>query len=291
MGQLARYSSVNTRKTMTDTLIAPGQVTGAAPNRLLWAAVGLLGATSLVLGAALWNKQEPASSEAVVVAQAQVQPPAASASGAAAPAQPVEEVLASTPKKVPAPAKSASEAMKNVVIPVPKVPFKEVPAPAQVTPAPAAAAPVVPPKPVIVESSTPPVAAVPAPVAVPVCANCGIVQSVTPFQREAAPTGAGAAAGAVIGGVLGNQVGGGNGKTLATILGAVGGGWAGNTVEKKMKQETHYRVQIRMEDGSLRTVEQSTAIGVGERVTVDGATLRPAAPGPTSMTIGLRNAV
>jgi outer membrane lipoprotein SlyB len=280
---------------MTDTLIAPGQVTGAAPNRMLWAAVGLLGATTVALGAALWNKQPTAPSEPIVVAQAQVQPPAVSASAVAAPAPPVEEIVASTPKKPAAPAKSASEAMKNVVIPVPKVPFKEVPAPVQVTPAPAAAAPATAPKPVIVESSQPTVAPAPAPapvaVAVPVCANCGTVESVTPFQREADASGVGAAAGAVIGGVLGNQVGGGNGKTLATILGAVGGGWAGNTVEKKMKQVTHYRVQVRMEDGSLRTVEQSAAIGVGERVTVDGATLRPAAPIPTSMTGGLRSAV
>jgi uncharacterized protein YcfJ len=35
--------------------------------------------------------------------------------------------------------------------------------------------------------------------------------------------------------LVGNQLGDGNGKTLATILGAVGGGVAGNAVEKKMK--------------------------------------------------------
>jgi hypothetical protein len=39
--------------------------------------------------------------------------------------------------------------------------------------------------------------------------------------------------GAVIGGVLGNQVGSGDGKTLATILGAVGGGYVGNEIAKK----------------------------------------------------------
>lgn len=39
--------------------------------------------------------------------------------------------------------------------------------------------------------------------------------------------------GAVIGGLLGSQVGGGNGKTLATIAGAVGGGYIGNEVAKK----------------------------------------------------------
>lgn len=39
--------------------------------------------------------------------------------------------------------------------------------------------------------------------------------------------------GAVIGGLLGNQVGSGDGKTLATIAGAVGGGYVGNEVAKR----------------------------------------------------------
>ena len=39
--------------------------------------------------------------------------------------------------------------------------------------------------------------------------------------------------GAVLGGLLGNQVGGGNGKTLATIAGAVGGAYVGNEVAKR----------------------------------------------------------
>lgn len=39
--------------------------------------------------------------------------------------------------------------------------------------------------------------------------------------------------GAVVGGLVGSQVGGGNGKTLATIAGAVGGGFLGNEVAKR----------------------------------------------------------
>ncbi|MDY7546552.1 glycine zipper 2TM domain-containing protein [Glaciimonas sp. CA11.2] len=42
----------------------------------------------------------------------------------------------------------------------------------------------------------------------------------------------GIATGAVIGGLLGHQVGGGNGRTLATVAGVVGGGYLGNTVAK-----------------------------------------------------------
>jgi uncharacterized protein YcfJ len=37
----------------------------------------------------------------------------------------------------------------------------------------------------------------------------------------------------VVGGLLGNQVGGGKGKTLATIAGAVGGGYLGNEIAKR----------------------------------------------------------
>ena len=38
----------------------------------------------------------------------------------------------------------------------------------------------------------------------------------------------GIATGAVVGGLLGSQIGGGNGRTLATVAGAVGGGYLGN---------------------------------------------------------------
>ncbi|HEX5306662.1 MAG TPA: glycine zipper 2TM domain-containing protein [Dyella sp.] len=49
---------------------------------------------------------------------------------------------------------------------------------------------------------------------------------------------AGTAIGAVIGGVLGNQIGGGKGKTLATVAGAVGGGYAGKKIEQSRQHAT-----------------------------------------------------
>jgi outer membrane lipoprotein SlyB len=110
-----------------------------------------------------------------------------------------------------------------------------------------------------------------------ICGVCGTVESVTPFEREAAQgSGIGAIAGAALGGLVGNQFGGGTGKDLATIAGMVGGGFAGNSVEKKMKKETVYEVKVRMEDGSLRKLEQKASIGVGTRVTVEGGKLTPA---------------
>jgi uncharacterized protein YcfJ len=47
---------------------------------------------------------------------------------------------------------------------------------------------------------------------------------------------AGTAIGAVAGGLLGHMVGGGKGKTLATVAGAVGGGYAGNRIEAAHQQ-------------------------------------------------------
>lgn len=117
----------------------------------------------------------------------------------------------------------------------------------------------------------------PTPVAVqaaPVCASCGTVAGVMPVTREGQGSGVGAVAGGVVGAVLGNQVGQGNGRTAATILGAVGGGWAGNKIEKNVKKQTMYAVSVRMDDGSVRNFEQATAPAVGAKVTVDGNTLR-----------------
>ncbi len=109
---------------------------------------------------------------------------------------------------------------------------------------------------------------------VPVCANCGIVESVTPVERKGQASGVGAVAGGVVGGVLGNQVGQGSGSTVATVLGAIGGGYAGNAIEKNVKKTTVYQVRVRMEDGSRRTIEQSQPIAAGSKVTVDGGRLR-----------------
>ena len=67
-------------------------------------------------------------------------------------------------------------------------------------------------------------------------------------------SGVGAVAGGVVGGLLGHQVGGGNGKKAMTVIGAVGGGVAGHEIEKQARATTVYKVTVRMDDGSLRTV-------------------------------------
>ena len=112
-----------------------------------------------------------------------------------------------------------------------------------------------------------PLAQAPAPVP---CADCGVIESIRVAEVKGQGSGLGAVAGGVAGGLIGIQIGHGTGRTVATIAGAAGGAYAGHTIEKNVKKHTVYRVTLRMEDGSLRTVSQreAPAYAVGDRVRV-----------------------
>lgn len=107
-----------------------------------------------------------------------------------------------------------------------------------------------------------------------ICASCGVVESVQAVQQKGEGSGLGVAGGAVAGGLLGHQVGGGNGKTAMTVIGAVGGAFAGNEIEKRARATTVYDVTVRMEDGTLRTVRRAEPVAAGTRVQVEGTTMR-----------------
>lgn len=117
-------------------------------------------------------------------------------------------------------------------------------------------------------------AAAPAPVArAALCPDCGVVESITASEVKGQPSGVGMVAGGVTGGVIGNQIGGGSGRTIATIVGAAGGAYVGNEIEKNAKKTTVYRITVRMDDGTTRTLTQETppGFGIGEKVRiVDG---------------------
>ena len=106
------------------------------------------------------------------------------------------------------------------------------------------------------------------------CATCGVVESVAAVQQQGQGSGVGVVAGGVVGGLLGHQFGGGKGKTAMTVLGAVGGGLAGNEIEKRARSQTVSDVTVRMDDGSTRTFRRADAPAVGSAVTVDGNSLR-----------------
>ena len=113
------------------------------------------------------------------------------------------------------------------------------------------------------------------------CRNCGVVQSVTTVQRQGqakgiagTPVTPGMAIGGVVGGLLGNQVGHGNGRAAATVVGAAGGAYAGNAIEKNRTRYTAYVMHVRMQDGSMRTIEQRNPVAKGAHVVVQGNSLR-----------------
>ena len=154
---------------------------------------------------------------------------------------------ADTPVGVPLPASGAAPAAPNTTA--------APPANAAFPPAPDTPAP-------------PPPAAAP-------CHNCGVVEAVRQVEHQAQPSGVGAVAGALIGGVIGNRFGGGTGRVLSTAAGAVGGGIAGNEIEKHGKTTVSYQVTVKMEGGKLRTFSYAAQPGwnVGDRVQVVRGTL------------------
>ena len=100
-------------------------------------------------------------------------------------------------------------------------------------------------------------------------ARAGTVESVRELVEQKDPSGLGIVAGGLIGGGLGSLVGGGTGRTVATVVGALGGGYVGNQVEKGQTQVS-YQIGVKYDDGSWATVRQTSPTGlrVGDRVVV-----------------------
>ncbi|WP_175753907.1 glycine zipper 2TM domain-containing protein [Burkholderia ambifaria] len=107
------------------------------------------------------------------------------------------------------------------------------------------------------------------------CQSCGTIVSITQSRTPGQSSGIGAVGGAAAGGLLGNQFGHGNGRTAMTIIGALGGGLAGNQVEKQVRAETDYQVQVQMESGATRTFTYHSPppFGQGQRVRIENGTL------------------
>lgn len=108
------------------------------------------------------------------------------------------------------------------------------------------------------------------------CANCGSVASVELVEVKGdSPNIIGTIAGGLLGGVIGHQVGGGRGKDLATVVGAVGGAYAGNRVENSRDKTKVYRVAVRLEGGAMQNFDYANdpAVQVGTRVKVENGVL------------------
>ncbi|MGJ7613053.1 MULTISPECIES: glycine zipper 2TM domain-containing protein [unclassified Variovorax] len=228
----------------------PGSPVGSKSPKALWAVIGVLGVAVVALGGVLLQRHGPD-------VNASAPPP----------------VVAAAPSRTP----NAPDDFKPEAMPLaPAVP------PMAAAPAPQAVAVAPMPAPLPAQALQPgPAPGVNAPVAVarpapPPCAVCGRVESVRPVQKRLQSTsGVGAVAGGVVGGLVGNQFGHGNGRAATTVLGAVGGGFAGNEIEKHVRTVTVYEVAVRMDNGTVRTVETKSAPPIGKPVTLKRGVLRP----------------
>ncbi|MGP1685238.1 MAG: glycine zipper 2TM domain-containing protein, partial [Giesbergeria sp.] len=102
----------------------------------------------------------------------------------------------------------------------------------------------------------------------PICHDCGVIESVREVEKKGEGSGLGAAVGGVAGGLLGRQTGNGRGRDVMTVLGAIGGAFAGNAVEKNVKNVKNYEIAIRFDDGTSRLITQDnpTAWRSGDRI-------------------------
>lgn len=115
------------------------------------------------------------------------------------------------------------------------------------------------------------------PVTPPICRECGTVDSVREVKTPAEGSGLGAIAGGVLGGLLGNQMGKGHGRDATTVVGVLGGAYAGHQVEKNVRGGQQVQVTVQFDDGSFRTFTQNDSgrWRQGDRVRLDNGSLRP----------------
>ncbi|MCM2289258.1 MAG: glycine zipper 2TM domain-containing protein [Sulfuritalea sp.] len=103
-----------------------------------------------------------------------------------------------------------------------------------------------------------------------VCADCGVVESIRVVEQRGSGSGLGAVAGGLTGMLVGNQFGRGDGRTAMTVLGGVGGAYAGNEIEKNVKRNTTYEVRVRLDKGGIATAHMASnpGVAVGDKVRV-----------------------
>lgn len=92
------------------------------------------------------------------------------------------------------------------------------------------------------------------------CKDVTVVHKAEPKDKNQI---AGTAIGAVVGGAVGHQVGGGDGKKLATVAGAVAGGYAG----KKIQEHEQNKDMVNSTEQRCSTVTDSKTQVVGYDVT------------------------
>lgn len=104
-------------------------------------------------------------------------------------------------------------------------------------------------------------------------ARFGVVDRIEVIRKGDGSNVAGTVIGGIVGGLIGHQIGSGSGNTAATIAGAAGGAVAGHEIQRRSRGPNEaFRVSIRLDDGSYRTVVQDniTDLRPGDRVRIQG---------------------
>lgn len=114
-----------------------------------------------------------------------------------------------------------------------------------------------------------------APAASAACAECGRVVAVSVTEKEGEGSALGLLGGGAAGALLGHQIGSGTGKTLATVAGALGGAYAGKTIEQKVKTRKVWIVSVQFDDGGRGNFEfdKDQGFKVGDSVRKSGDTV------------------
>lgn len=101
------------------------------------------------------------------------------------------------------------------------------------------------------------------------CALCGTVESIRTIEVRDEASDVGAVAGG-LSAAAGNRTDSGSANTAMTFLGTVAGAITGDETERNVKKRYAYRVTVRMDDGSFRTVSLSSppTLAVGDKVRV-----------------------
>jgi outer membrane lipoprotein SlyB len=218
-------------------------LTAAAISVTAFSAVGIGALSGLLPNSFGSAKETPVAAEAPLVPEKIVETKPA-------------EMPPALPKATPKPVKKVAK--KAAAVPVPAPDYAPAPQVAQA--------------PVVVEAPKP----VPAGI-------LGVVESVREVKTKAEKSnGVGPIAGGVGGAVLGSQIGkefGGKGfRNVLTVLGAAGGAFAGKEIERNVRATSHWEIDVRLDDGTQRTLTSSTLPywQAGSRVRfLDGA-LQPA---------------
>lgn len=105
--------------------------------------------------------------------------------------------------------------------------------------------------------------------------RAGVIEQITLVQL---PSNQHAGVGAVVGGLaglgIGSLIGAGTGRDVAMVLGAVGGAFAGNAVQKKYDQPVAgQQIVVRVSNGVLVSITQPTNPNLfnGQRVYIQGS--------------------